>query len=41
MLRINTGCFLDLEGVKKRRMLMIRKRMAPRGVTMRITAKKW
>jgi hypothetical protein len=41
MLRINTGRFFDSGGVKKRRALMRRRRMEPRGATMRITAKKW
>ena len=40
MLRINTGRFRVLGGVKKRSMLMMRRRMVPRGATMRITAKK-
>jgi hypothetical protein len=33
--RINTGYFCDLGGVKKRSVLMMRRRMALRGVTIK------
>jgi hypothetical protein len=41
MLRTKTGRRLDSGGVNAKRTLMRRRRMAPRGATVRITAKKW
>jgi hypothetical protein len=40
MLRIKIGHFFDSEGVNRSRTAMIRRRMASKGATMRITAKK-